>query len=102
MNPLELRKKILIAESELNRAQLVQEWHTMVAEVQGLAAEVRTVRSFASATATLVAGVASFWRKKKPSTDAKPSLLKTILKGAAQISTLWSAFRSPARDQPDL
>lgn len=102
MNPLNARKQILIAESELNRAQLVQDWRTMADEVHALADKARTVRSFASATATLVAGVASFWRKKKPPADAKPSLLKTIFKGAAQITTLWSAFRSPARDQPDL
>ena len=29
LNPLESRKQLLIAESELNRAQLVQEWQTM-------------------------------------------------------------------------
>ena len=29
LNPLESRKQLLIAESELNRAQLVQEWQAM-------------------------------------------------------------------------
>lgn len=101
MNPLELRKQILIAESELNRAQLIQEWRTMAGEVHALAAEARTIRSFASATTTLVAGVASFWHKKSSPADEKPSLLKTMLKGVAQINTLWAAFRTPSQKQND-
>lgn len=101
MNPLELRKQILLTESELNRAQLVREWRALTGEVHALADEARTIRSFASATGTLVAGMASFWRKKSPPTDAKPSWIKTIFKGAVQASTLWSAFRAPARDQND-
>ena len=101
MNPLASRKKLLIAESELNRAQLVQDWQTMAGKASALAAEASTIRSFASATATLVAGVASFWRKKSPPADAEPSWLQIMLKGAGQISALWSAFRLPVHKQKD-
>ena len=66
MNPLESRKQLLIAESELNRAQLVQEWQTMADEVHSLANQARTISSLASAAASLVAGLASFRRKKDP------------------------------------
>ena len=93
ISSLESRKQILIAESELNRAQLVQDWQMMAGNVSALAAEAASIRSFASATATLVAGVASFWRKKSPPPDAKPSWMQTILKGAGTVSSLWSAFR---------
>jgi HPt (histidine-containing phosphotransfer) domain-containing protein len=51
MNPLESRKQLLIAESELNRAQLVQEWQTMADEVHALADQARTISSIASAVA---------------------------------------------------
>jgi len=88
---------MLIAESELNRAHLVQDWQAMTGEVHAVAHEARTIRSFVSATATLVAGVASYWRKKSPAAAAKPSLLKIVLKGAGQISTLWTLFRSAGR-----
>ena len=43
MNPLESRKQLLIAESELNRAQLVQEWQTMTDEVHSLVNQARTI-----------------------------------------------------------
>lgn len=94
MNPLKARKQILIAESELNRAHLVQDWRTLAGEVHVIATEVRTVRSFASAAATLVAGVAAFWRKKSPPPESKPSWISAMLKSASTISCLWQAFRA--------
>jgi len=101
MNPLKARKQILIAESELNRAQLVQDWRTMADEVHALADEARTIRSMASAAGSLVAGLAALRRKKSVPAE-KRAWWQTILKGAGEISTLWSAFRPPARDQPKL
>jgi hypothetical protein len=101
MNPLQSRKKLLIAESELNRAQLVHECQTMADEVHALANQARTISSLASAAALLVAGLASFRRKKSAPVAEKPSWLRTILKGAGTVTTLWSAFRSRVRDQKD-
>lgn len=101
LNPLDLRKQMLIAESELNRAQLIEDWRRMAEEAHTLAAEASTIRSFAAATATLVAGAASFWQKKSPPPDSKPSWLQTILKSAGTISSLWSAFRVSSREQKD-
>jgi hypothetical protein len=101
MNPLASRKKLLIAESELNRAQLVQDWQTLTAEVSGLAKEARTLRAIASATAGLVTGLISLRRKHRMPASAKPSWLQTLLKGAGQISTVWAAFRAPARPSRD-
>jgi hypothetical protein len=99
MNPLESRKQLLIAESELNRAQLVQEWRTMADEVHSLANQARTISSLASAAATLVAGIASFRRKKSAPAAEKPSWLQTIVKGAGLVSTIWSEFRPQDREQ---
>jgi len=64
MNPLASRKKLLVAESELNRAQLVQAWHTMTDEGRALANQARTIRSLVSAAASLMTGLASLGRKK--------------------------------------
>ena len=93
MNPLKSRKQLLIAESELNRAQLVQEWQVMKNEVQSLTDQARTISSIASAVASLVAGLASFRRKTPPPAAEKPSWLQTILKGAGLFSAIWSKFR---------
>jgi hypothetical protein len=100
-NLLASRKKRLVAESELNRAQLVQEWQTMADEVHALTSQARTISSFASAAATLVAALVSFRHKKSAPADEKPSWLKTILKGAGLIYNFWSAFRLPGREQKD-
>ncbi len=102
MNPLNSRKQLLIAESELNRAQLFQEWRTMADEVRSLTSQARTIGSFASAAASVVAGLASFRRKKPAPVEEKPSWWRTILKGAGLASSLWSEFRSQGHDQTGL
>ncbi|MEK7782228.1 MAG: hypothetical protein AAB370_12080 [Verrucomicrobiota bacterium] len=96
MNPLKSRKQILIAESELNRAHLVQDWQTMAGEVHALAEEARTIRSMAAAAASLVAGLAAL-RRKKSAPAEKPAWWQTILKGGQMISSLWSEFRPRPR-----
>jgi hypothetical protein len=92
MSPLESRKQLLIAESELNREQLLQELRRMKDEVHSLTIQARTISSFASAAATLVAGIVSFRQKK--SAPEKPSWWRTILKGAQLAGSLWSEFQA--------
>lgn len=101
MNPLESRKQLLIAESELNRAQLVGDLAALTADLRTLTDRAKSFRAIASSAAVLVAGLAAFRRGKPVDADAKPSWLQTILKGAGLISTLWLAFRSRGRDQKD-
>ena len=97
MNPLESRKQLLIAETELDRAQLVQEWVAMTVGVRTLSGRVKSFGSIASAAALLVAGVVAFRRVKFADAAAKPSWLQTILKGAGMVSSLWLAFRARPR-----
>jgi hypothetical protein len=99
LNPLELRKQLLIAESELNRAQLVGEWQVIAGEIRSLARQAGTISSLASAAASLIAGLASFRRTRSTPANGKPSWLQTILKGTGLISTLWEAFRPAGRDR---
>jgi HPt (histidine-containing phosphotransfer) domain-containing protein len=94
MNSLDSRKQLLVAESELNRAQLVQEWRTMASEVHALTEQARSISSIASAVATLVAGLSSLRHKKSELAAEKPSWWKTLLKGAGLASSFWQAFRS--------
>jgi hypothetical protein len=99
MNPLASRKKLLIAESELNRAQLGQDWWKMTDVVHAFATKVRMAGSLASTVAALVAGVASFHHKIPAPVAEKPSWLQTILKGAGLVSTLWAQFGSSHRNE---
>jgi hypothetical protein len=101
VTPLEMRKQLLIAESELNRAQLAQEWSAMAAGVRTLTDRVKIYGSIASSAAVLGAGLAAFRRGKSRSADAKPSWLQTVLKGAGMVSSLWLAFRAKRHDRED-
>jgi hypothetical protein len=92
--PLQSRKKLLLAERELNRAQLVQECRTLADEGRALKESARDISAIATAVATLVAGLAALRRKKCPPAAAKPSWLQTILQGAGVVSALWSEFRA--------
>jgi hypothetical protein len=93
VTPLELRKQLLIAESEINRAQLIQECQTMADGVRTLAHRARTISSLVAAAASLSAGLAAFRRSKSVPAGEKPSWWLTLLKGAQLAGSLWSEFR---------
>jgi len=100
MNPPNSRKQLLIAESELNRAELVQEWQTMADGACALVNRARTVGSFAFAAASLVAGLASFRRKKfSADRNEKPSWWRAVSRSAGLFSTFWRAFHPSGRGQ---
>ncbi|MGD0745281.1 MAG: hypothetical protein ABSA45_09015 [Verrucomicrobiota bacterium] len=99
MNPLESRKQLLIAESELNRAQLVEDMAALTAGVRTLADRAKSFGSIASSAAVLAASLAPFLRRKPVEADAKLSWLQTILKSAGLVSSIWLAFRARGRDR---
>jgi hypothetical protein len=94
VSPLELRKQLLVAESNLNREQLAKDMAALTAGVRAIADRAKSFGSIASSAAVLVAGLAAFKHRKSEEPEAKPSWLRTILKGAGMASTLWLAFRS--------
>ena len=94
VSPLELRKQLLIAESELNRAQMSEEWRTLAHGVGDLAQRARTLGAWASTGALLVAGLAAFrHRTAKPAPGGR-SWFQTALKGARLANLIWLAFRT--------
>jgi hypothetical protein len=94
LKALASRKLLLIAESDLNRAQLIQAWQTMAVEVHALANRAKTITSIASAAALLAAGLSAFRRKKSGSAGEKTSWWRTIVKVAGLASAVWPAFRN--------
>lgn len=101
LNPLESRKRLLIAESELNRAQLVGDMVALAADVRKLTARAKSFGSIASSAVALIAGLASFRRARSARADERPSWWETLLKGAQLAGSLWSKFRVPDHDQKD-
>ncbi len=98
LSPLELRKRLLIAESEINRAQLREEWGAMAGGIAGLADRAKTVGSYASLAAALLAGFVAFGRAKGTPATGKPSRIRTILKGLRLAASIWLAFRARPRE----
>lgn len=94
MNSLELQKRLLLAESELNRAQLCQEWQALAEEVHALAEQAKTIRSMAAAAGSLVAGLAACRHKAATPPGEKLPWWQTLLKGAGVVSSFWNEFRS--------
>lgn len=93
MKPLQLRKELLVAESELNRAQLIVEWQALTAGARALTTHMKSISALASAAAMLVAGIGAFRRERALARSAKSSWLETLLKGAKVATSIWMAFR---------
>jgi len=85
MNPLQSRKRLLLAESELNRLQLAGDMAALKADVRALTSRARSIAVIASAAAVLVAGLSAFRHATKRAPATQPSCLQTILKGAGLI-----------------
>ncbi len=94
MNPLQSRKQLLIAESDLNRALLAGDLATLKADVRALSDRAQSISSIASSAAMLVTGLAALTRGKAADSGGKRSWWHRILKGVGLISTIWLAFRS--------
>jgi hypothetical protein len=94
LNPLELRKELLIAESDINRVQLAQEWNSMTAGLHSITERVKSVGSIASVAAMLMAGVSAFRGRKSESNGAKNSWFRTALKGAEIAGSVWQVWRA--------
>jgi hypothetical protein len=89
MNSLRARKQLLIAESEINRLQLVKEWKVMAGEAGSVAHRARTISSLTVAAASLIFGVVSFRRSKSGPASEKHSWRQTLLKAARLAGSLW-------------
>jgi hypothetical protein len=87
----------LIAESDLNRAQMAGDLDALRTGMHAFAERAKSFGAIASSAATLVAGLAGRRREAPGPDPQKSSWLKTIIKGAGLVSTLWMAFRSKSK-----
>jgi hypothetical protein len=96
-----MRKDLLIAESELNRAQLIERWDAATEWHQTLSAGARTVGVVASAAALLASGVRTFRNKRGSQNGTEASWLQPLIKGAGLVASLCAAFRSRGGNQKE-
>lgn len=97
VNPLESRKQQLVAESEINRAQVLQEWEALAGGVSSLAHRAKSFSSFAGAAALLAASLSTFRRSDSTPAAGKPSGLETMLKSARLVCSIWLVLRARSR-----
>lgn len=93
LNPLELRRRLLVAESDINRAQSAQEWRTMVDGVCGLAHQAQSIGSLISAAPLLMAGLRAFRRQKTAPVAVEASRFQKVLKTVELLASIWQAIR---------
>ena len=99
LTALQTRKQLLLAESELNRAQFKEDWQTARQDLSVLAGQARTISSFVAIGAVLLGGLA-VWRRinSAPPAAKRVSWLDRLHKGASLVSTIWAAIRPPSRE----
>ena len=97
LTPLESRKQLLLVESELNRAQLINELHAFKSEVNLLKEEVHAFSSIASSAAKLVttfSAIRTAFTHRGNGEHKKSSWISIVLNGARTGISIWNALRS--------
>jgi hypothetical protein len=101
LTALEMRKQLLIVESELNRAQLVHDLQTVTARVHRLTGQLSALGSLATTVAEFSPMVSGFFEHfsgpDKDDDDKKSSWLSRLFTGIRSGVDLWMAFRSERR-----
>jgi hypothetical protein len=98
MNSLALQKQLLVAESELNRAQLKVAMAEIKSGVHYRVHHGASISEIATAAAVLALDVTATPSIQKSVANSKHRWLKGTLKGAALISTVWLAFQAQKED----
>jgi len=98
LTSLETRKQLLLVESELNRAQLLNELREFKNEIHHLKHQVWEMGSIAASAAKLATTFSSIGQAfSHRNEDEKPSWISTLLKGAKAGTSLWLLLRSCRR-----
>ena len=93
MNPLQLRKRLLVVESELQRAAMQQDLAALRTSVRSITARTAALAALVAAAAGLAETVVR--RKRQP--PARPAgWLRTALSGLELLLPLWQAWRAKA------
>ncbi len=100
LTPLESRKQLLLVESELNRAQLINELRALKSEINHLKAQAHAIGSIASSAAQLAttfSAISRVFTHRNGEEGKSRSWISTLLNGARTGISLWSALRSRSK-----
>jgi hypothetical protein len=97
LTPLESRKQLLLVESELNRAQLLNELRDFNNEIHHLKSQVQAAGALMSSVAKLAttfSAIGSAFTHRDKGENGKSSWFSTLINGARTGATIWGAIRS--------
>jgi hypothetical protein len=97
LTPLESRKQLLLVESELNRAQFVNELRDLNNEIRHLKGQVQAVGTLVSSAAKVAAtfsAIGGAFTHRDLGENGKSSWLSILLNGARTGASIWGALRS--------
>ncbi len=99
LKPVQLRKRMLLLESELNRAQLSKEWQAAADEMHSLLGTAKVVAW--TAGAVLLVGGLTGSRAGRPEPETqKGAWLQTVLKLAQLADSILSTLRAVWPQRP--
>lgn len=94
LSPLESRKQILLATSELNRAQLLGDVATLFSGLRSLSERIKYIKAAGSAVVFLFAALAVGRRRGTTEPPPKHHWMSLLIRGIGLVSTVWMAGRS--------
>lgn len=101
MSVTETRKRLLIAESEVHRARVLQEAVEWGEAAGGVVRRVTAAGAVASAVVVAGAGWMAVRRRKAAGGKDRANWLQPALQTIGMISTVWMAWRSRRKDDSD-
>lgn len=101
MTPLGARKQLLLAESDLNRARMLQDAAAFSAGVHSATHRLRSIGSIASSALAWMATVTALRSSRNSTAGVRPSPLEKLLKGAGVITTFVLACVSRRQRKAD-
>jgi hypothetical protein len=101
LTALEMRRQLLVVESELNRAHLLNECREVRKGINHLTGQIGVLAQLTESAVNIGTSFAGFFRGmsggKKPEEGRKPSWIATLLEGARAGISLWTTITSSKR-----
>lgn len=94
LTSLEVHKRLLLIESEVNRAQFIEECACFHRETNDFLAQGRTVLSTAATAAATAAGLSALRRFTSQRKEGKTSLFRSFMRALRLGASVWAIFRT--------
>ena|ERR1700733_11048625 len=101
LTPLEIRKQMLLMESELNRSQLAHEWNDLKNEIRRVTNPLRAAGAIWSSAAKIGATISVLRQllHRENGSPEKKSFVSRLVNGARTGISLWTTLRSCWRER---